>query len=177
MADEKWKHIDSEILFNGKFKNVRLDTFKLPDNSICKFEIVESSIVVSCLALTEDNKVIVLKNFRPGPQMIVYEPPGGALDEGETIEQAIGRELLEETGYTGELEYVGRYPSNAYDNEIRYCFVARNCKKVGDQKLDVEEKFIELQLITLNNLKYIISNGLTTEVGTFYMCLNHIGAL
>ena len=82
-------------------------TFKLPDGKTADFDIIKSGAVVCTLALTPDKKVILVRQFRAGPEKILTEMPGGFIDKGESPKAAAKRELLERSGYTGEFKFIG----------------------------------------------------------------------
>jgi 8-oxo-dGTP pyrophosphatase MutT (NUDIX family) len=80
-------------------------TFRLPHGDVANYDIKDQGAVACVLALTPENKVILAQQFRPGPEQLLLEMPGGCVDAGEAVEAAIRRELLEETGYTGSFHY------------------------------------------------------------------------
>lgn len=131
---------------------------------------------MAVLALTEDNEVILAKQYRPGPQKILYELPGGYLDEGEKPEVSASRELLEETGYAGEIEFVGTSFDDAYSTMQRYCFVALNCKKIADQQLD-DGEHVEIAYKSLEDFRSLLRSGEMTDVEVGYLGLDHLGLL
>ena len=100
-----WKKIKEE-LFRAGFRKLVKKTFQLPDNRVVDFDIKQEGPVVCILALTKDNKIVLAKQFRPGPEKVLLELPGGSVDTGETPEEAAKREFLEETGYTGMIKLI-----------------------------------------------------------------------
>ena len=99
------------------------------------------------VALTKDGQALVIEQFRPGPEKIMYEIPGGFVDEGENPEQAVARELLEETGYqAGSLRYLGKVHKDAYNNATWHYFLATDCVDLGNGQAleDTEEAYVKL---------------------------------
>lgn len=99
------------------------------------------------VALTTDNKVLVIEQFRPGPEKVFTEIPGGFVDDRESPEQAAARELTEETGYkAGSLKYLGKVHKDAYNNATWHYFLATDCVDMGNgQELeDTEEAYVKL---------------------------------
>lgn len=170
-----WKLLKSQIVFDN-FAKIEERTYKMPNGQIANFYIKIVKPTVCAFALTEDNKVIAVEQFRPGPNKILFELPGGFMDEGEVPEQAMARELLEETGYAGDLEFITLCYDDAYTTIRRSCFVATNCKKVGTQQLD-DSEFLNLKLIDLSDYLKIIRKGQTTDVEVAYLALDHLGLL
>src|SRR5258706_8400600 len=95
------------------------------------------------LALTTHDMVLLVRQFRPGPEAILLELPGGGVSPGEDPALAAARELLEETGYRGELELAGSSWHCAYSTMRTYHFVARQCVKVQEPTPD-DQEFLEV---------------------------------
>lgn len=170
-----WKKISSQIVFDN-FMQIEEQTFEMPDGRIKKFYIKITRPAACILALTPDNKVITVEQYRPGPDKTVFDLPGGYIDKGEDPRTAAARELREETGYEGDLEFVTDCLDDAYNTMVRSCFVATNCRKVGDQRLDAGE-FINVHLIDLPEFIKMARSGLMTDVEVAFLGLDHLGLL
>lgn len=109
-------------------------------------------VSVAVIALTKDNKVVVAEQFRPGPELIMQEIPGGGVEVGEDLQTAVVRELHEETGYTvGEIEPLGKVYKDAYTNPSSNYFLARNCTKDSEQHTG-DGEFINVKEISIEEL-------------------------
>lgn len=172
---QPWKLLKSNIVFDN-FMKIEERTYEMPDGQTKNFYIKLTNPSICVLALTEDNKVITVEQFRPGPNKVLYELPGGYVDEGETREEAMARELREETGYEGDVQFVTSCFDDAYVTMERGCFVATNCKKVGDQQLD-ESEFLNVKLFDLPDFMKLIRSGEMTDVEVAFLGLDHIGLL
>ena len=150
--------------------------FELPNGKVDDFTIKDERSTVCVLALTGTNEVILAKQFRPGPEGVLLELPGGGLEEGETALEAAARELLEETGYAGDIQHVTTCLDCGYSNMRRECFVATNCKKVAEQKLD-DTEFIEVVLMPLPDFRTHLKSGKLTDVEVGYLGLDFLGML
>jgi len=154
----KWKVLESEYLHKQDWLTIRKDKCQLPNgNIIPAFYVNEYPEWVNAFAVTDDNKVIMVKQYRHGISSIETELPGGVAEEGETPEQAVRREIKEETGYEFDsLEYLGKVCANpSTTNNFTHLFLARGGKKVTDQKLDESEE-IEVLFLSLDEVKSLV---------------------
>ena len=93
---------------------------------------------VCAVAITEENEVLMVRQYRHPVKETLLEIPGGFIDEGETPEEAMRRELKEETGYEfSSVINVGRIAANpgVLDN-FTYLFLAKGGIKTSEQNLD-----------------------------------------
>jgi ADP-ribose pyrophosphatase len=112
------------------------------------------------LAVTEDGRVPLVRQFRPAVEEDVLELPSGAVDDGERPEDAMRRELLEETGCeAGELVTLGSFFTDSGRLETRqWGFFAPNVRVVADGPADLDEP-LELRFVRLGDLRGIVARG------------------
>jgi ADP-ribose pyrophosphatase len=162
MRDLKWKILKSEYLIKDLWFTVRNDTCETPDGKIVSpYYVYEFPTWVTAVALTEDGKVILERQYRHGLGQTNYEIPGGCVDDTDkNYEDAIARELLEETGYTfTHYEYLGKTCANpSTNNNWMHMYLATGGKKVKEQELDHNED-IEVRLATLDELKQMLRDN------------------
>ena len=143
------KTVKKNYIYKGKIVNLRKDDAMLPNGKMCVREIVEHAKGVVLAALTEDNELIFVRQFRYPYMEVVLELPAGKVEEGEDPLEAGKRELLEETGVTAE-EYIDLgefYPSCGFTDEIIYMYLAKGLSQ-GSQHLD-EDEFLNVEKIPL----------------------------
>ncbi len=137
------------------YKKVTYKDFEMPDGRVEEYTTwgVAGTQSIATIALTKDNRVIIARQFRPGPEMIFDELPGGGVNDGEDLEVAARRELREETGYetTGQFRFIGKAYKDAYTNEVHHFFLARDCELTSGQELD-DNEHVEAALITVAQL-------------------------
>ena len=162
MRDLKWKTLKSEYLFKDMWFTVRKDTCERPDGKIVSpYYVYEFPTWVTALALTEDGKVILERQYRHGIGETDYEIPGGCVDDTDkNYEEAIARELLEETGYAfTHYEYLGKTSANpSTNNNWMHMYLATGGKKVKDQSFDDNED-IDIHLVTIDELKQMLRDN------------------
>lgn len=171
-----WERLNEMITYHGFRRKIAQRTYRLPDGRAADFEIRLEPRVVAILALTPEQTVILARQFRPGPEQILTELPGGGIELDEAPEAAARRELLEETGYEGDLRLVGTSWRGAYTTMRQYSFVALNCKKVQPPCLD-ENEFIEVLEVPLAEFRGLLRAGQLTDVVTGYMGLDFLDLL
>jgi len=153
-----WKICSSEYLSKHEYFRARRDKCETPDGTIVpEYYVVELPTSVCALAITEDNKAILVKQYRHPIGKVLLEIPGGFIDENEDPKKAVERELLEETGYEfSNIEEVGYTTANpGVLNNYTKLYLARGGKKVSEQKLDFNEN-IELEFVPIEELVQLI---------------------
>ena len=136
--------IESERLYEGAILNLRRDKVTASSGTAYR-EIVEHNGAVAIVALTEDNNILMERQYRYACGRAILEIPAGKIDKGETDPVAAAvRELREETGYTAsEIIHLGDCnPSCAYSEEVIHLYLMRGLTK-GERELD-DDEVIEL---------------------------------
>lgn len=142
---EKWKTIDSSILFESGLCSLYSEKCELPDGRIMpQYYVFDCPDWVQILPITKEGNIILVEQFRQGNQQIGLEIPGGTLDtkNKEAPLLAAKREMEEETGYTTEkIELVCSHSPNPalFRNQI-HLYIARNAELKYEQQLDPYEE-------------------------------------
>lgn len=151
--------VSTEYKFKGRIINLREDTVILPDGNEAKREVVEHPGGVCILAITDDNKILTVKQFRAGPRVITLEIPAGKFDVKESPEICGIRELKEETGYVaGRFEKIGEfYLTPAYTNELIYLYLAKDL--IFDKTNPDPDEFLQIEAIEYDKLFNMVKNN------------------
>lgn len=134
--------IDTKQIYNGKILNLRVDTVEIAGKGYAQRELISHRGGVCCIAVTQENKILLVKQFRKAVEQYMIELPAGTLEKGERAEDAIVRELKEETGYhlVDAEEIVQFYPSPGYTDERGYVFVGKALDKGERERIKFWEK-------------------------------------
>jgi 8-oxo-dGTP pyrophosphatase MutT (NUDIX family) len=161
MEIKKWQRLSSRYLVKEKWATLRVDTCDL-QNGVIKddYYVLEYPNWVNAIAVTEDNKIIMVRQYRHGADIISLEIPGGVIDGDELPEVAIKRELLEETGYSFKSsELIATlYPNPATATNVTYTYLLKGGVKTHDQHLD-EHEILNVEEYTIDEVKQILKDN------------------
>jgi ADP-ribose pyrophosphatase len=168
MKDLSWKTLSSEYLFKDNWFTVRKDTCETQEGKlITPYYVYEFPDWVIAVAMTEDGKFILERQYRHALGVTTYELPGGCVDPSDlSLESAIRRELLEETGYEFQgLEYLGKTSANPSTNaNWAHLYLATGGRLTQRQHLDPNEE-IEVYLYTADELRQLLrDNGIVQSM-------------
>ena len=170
MIDEKnlrEEFVSSEEIFDGKILHVIKDTVKLPNGNTTYREVIRHVGAVCVIPITDDNEVIVERQYRYPPDEVVTEIPAGKLDSpDEDRLSAAQRELHEETGITADkwTEIGEFYGAIAYSDERITMYMAQGLH-FGEQKLD-DDEFLTIEKVPLKTLTDDVMAGRITDAKT-----------
>lgn len=159
MRDMKWKTLSSEYIFNDRWFKVRKEKCETPEGIIVDpYYVYDFPTWVGALPVTEDGKLVMVRQYRHALGETILEIPGGCVDDTDKdFEEAVARELLEETGYIfSSYEYLGRIsPNPSTNSNLLHMFLAKGGRKVASQKLD-ENEVMEVVLLSVDELKQLL---------------------
>lgn len=176
-----WILLKSKYVVKDKWITVRADTCQMPNGTIVEpYYVLEYPTWVNVVALTKNQEVILVKQYRHGLKQTVLELPCGAV-EAEDVSplEAAKRELLEESGYTSNnfIETGILSPNPANHTNLTHCFLATDVELVAALKLDATEH-IDVVLLPLNKLIEVIDNGVFLQalhMSSLFFALKKLG--
>lgn len=153
------KTVNKNYVYNGRIINVRNDDAELPNGKPCRREVVEHPGGVCVAALTENDELIFVRQFRYPYMEVIPELPAGKLEKGEDPLETGKRELEEEAGCVAENYFdLGKfYPSPGYCGEIIHLYAAKNLTETH-QHLDTDE-FLNVEKIPLEKAAEMVLNN------------------
>ncbi len=161
------KQISAEHMYKGKIISLRRDTALLPNGNTATREVVEHNGGVCVAALTDNDEVLFVRQFRYPYMEIIPEIPAGKRDKADEDPLKCGiRELKEETGATAEkfIPLGKLYPSPGYCGEIIWMYAATGLS-YGEQNPD-DDEFLTVEKIPLNKAVEMILLGEITDAKT-----------
>lgn len=160
------KTIKTAYIYKGKIINLRLDDIELPNKKPATREVVEHPGGVCVAALTEQNHLLLVNQYRYPYKKPLLELPAGKLTPGEDPLECAKRELKEETGATAQnFRFLGPlYPSPGYCDEIIHMYFAKVSSQ-GTPRPDTDE-FLEVLQIPLEKAVDMVLSGSIADAKT-----------
>ncbi|MDD5300605.1 MAG: NUDIX hydrolase [Gallionella sp.] len=171
--DFKETCLDTAVVYEGNFMQVRKDSVRLPDGGVSSREYIVHPGAVAVLAMLDNGNLVMERQFRYAPQREFIELPAGKIDHGEDILLTAQRELLEETGYVASewIHLATVWPCIGYADERMEYFLARGLVHQG-RNLD-DGEFLEVFELSLTEALEWIRSGKINEsktiVGLFWL--------
>lgn len=151
---EEIKRIRRELVIKGAIIDYYQDTMQIPNGNIAKWDLIDHKGAAAIVAVREDGKLIMVRQYRNALERETIELPAGGLNgRGEPTKEAALRELTEETGYVADdaILLQSIYTTVAFCNEKIDIYLATGIHKQGDQHLD-EDEYVNVECYTLEEL-------------------------
>lgn len=160
------KTVSKRTVYEGRILRLRVDEALLPNGKTASREVVEHPGGVCVAALTENDELLFVRQFRYPYNEVLLELPAGKRDKGEDPLTTGKRELHEETGCAAE-SYISLgklYPSPGYFNEIIFLYLATGLR-AGIMQPD-EDEFLEVERIPLEKAVQMVMDGALPDAKT-----------
>ena len=156
---EAWQVLWSKRAFDSPWLHVRQDAVRLPNGiELDDYYVVEQFDFVKIFAVTGDDEVVFVRQYKHGVGRVLLELPAGFIEPGEDPAVAAARELREETGYAGELRKVAEWIVDPTRTPtIEHVYFGR-VQREGPQSLDDTED-IEVLLLPASDIPGLIERG------------------
>jgi ADP-ribose pyrophosphatase len=156
-----WKIRASKYLIQDRWMTLRTDCCELPNGVVLDtYYVRENQDFVQIVPISAEGKILIVRQYRHGPQIISTEVPGGLIDPGEEPIQAAERELLEETGCMADrFEAVTPLYTNPARNTNRtHTFIAHNARIIQPPEQE-DTEHIEFEFVSRDQVFALIDKG------------------
>ncbi|NGP75184.1 NUDIX hydrolase [Balneolaceae bacterium YR4-1] len=145
-------------IFNLLKRSMKLQAVDETDRG--DFYVLDAPEWINIIAITEDDEIILVEQYRYGIEEPTLEIPGGMVDEGEEPLQGAKREMLEETGYRSDTwSSLGKVSSNpAIMTNFTHMYLAKNCIFEGAENPDTHER-INVHTMPVDDFLELVKNG------------------
>ncbi|MFB1050434.1 NUDIX domain-containing protein [Paraliobacillus sp. JSM ZJ581] len=167
------KTIATTQIFNGKIVQLQVDDVTLPDGNTSKREIIKHPGAVAIIAMTDNDELLMVEQYRKPLNKSIIEIPAGKLEPGEEPAVTAIRELEEETGYTTEkIDYVTSfYTTPGFSNELLYLYFTKELILLDEKKQLDEDEFVVVHTISLSEAERLLQTQAIHDVKTAYALL------
>lgn len=167
------KTIHREEIFRGNLISLYVDDVELPNGMRSKREVVKHPGAVAVIPLTDEGKLVMVKQFRKPLERTLVEIPAGKIEKGEEPHVTALRELEEETGYTTKnLKYVTSfYTSPGFADEIIHLYFSNELVKLEEKVSGDEDELIEIVELTLEEAEQYVKEQKIHDAKTAYAVL------
>lgn len=158
--------LSRKTIFKGRLLNVFVEKIKFPNGHIGELETVKHPGAVLIVPILSEDKIILIRQYRPVISSYIWELPAGTLGRKETPLVCAKRELAEETGYIAlRLKRIGHiYPAPGYTTEKIIIYIATGLKKVSQ---DIQEdEIIVKKIFSLTHVKRLLKTGKIIDAKT-----------
>ncbi len=169
-----WKTLEKRAIYKNKFGyTIRNDKVINPSGKEGEYLVLENNGYAAVVALTTDNKILLVEQWRYPIEESSIEIPCGTLESGENPLEAAKRELKEETGAvaTDWVELPSHWLGNGLSNMKGYIFLALNVQLLNNVSYDETEKIILKTMPfgkALNKVKNGDSQDQRTQIGILF---------
>ncbi|WP_078380096.1 NUDIX hydrolase [Sutcliffiella halmapala] len=162
--------IKKEKLFTGRIIDLYVEEVTLPNGKTSKREIIKHPGAVAVIALTDEGKIVMVRQYRKAMERALVEIPAGKLEKGEEPIATAKRELQEETGYTCEslTPLLSFYTSPGFADELVHLFIANGLHKDTQEHHLDEDEFVDLLEVSIEEAQGMIETQEIFDAKTAY---------
>jgi ADP-ribose pyrophosphatase len=171
---EKYNRIKRELIHRGQIIDLYKDYVEIPNGTVAQWDFIGHKGAAAVVPITEDGKILMVKQYRNAIDRFTIEIPAGGLDSvEEPMQDCAARELEEETGYkSDDLEFlISIRTAVAFCNERIDIFVAKNLIKTS-QNLD-DDEFVDVEAFEIEDLCKMIYDGTIQDSKTISALLSY----
>lgn len=173
MSKYEEKTIVTKPIYDGKIISLQVDDVTLPDGKLAKREIVKHPGAVALIPMTDEGKIIFVKQFRKALERTIVEIPAGRIEPGEDPMLTAIRELEEETGLgTKEIIYLQSFATSpGFADEVIHLYVAKDLYTIESPAAGDEDEFIDILELTIDEAEEMVATGEIYDAKTAFAVL------
>lgn len=174
---KNWQRVNGETIHQIGRRRVVERRYREANGNEIDFAIHLERATVCTMVVTPALQIVLIRQFRPGPELILDELPGGAIEEDEAPNDAAQREVLEEVGYSGRLIPLGSSLTCAYSTRIRHHFLMPEAVRVASPRNDADEQEQGTEVILKDQIDFMkqVDLGLLTDSETALRAMRRLG--
>src|SRR4030042_2900378 len=170
------KTLSSKLIYDGRAIRFRVDTVRMPDGRETTREIVEHSEVIVVVAIDEKDNVLLVRQYRTPIKKELLEIPAGGIDGGEKPEEAVRREMQEETGFLPRklVRLGGFYSAPGFCTEYLHFYLATDL--IQSQLFAEDTESIKLVRVPVKEIPALLTSGKIEDaksIAGLYMYLEY----
>lgn len=155
--------LSTRTIFDGKVVHLTEEEVKLPNGKKASREIIHHQGAVGIIAITPDNKLVLIRQWRAPLGQVTLEIPAGKIEQDEQDDPLLTakRELNEETRFEADqFELLTKfYTSPGFADEMMYLYHAVGLKEVKKELPQDDDEFLELVELSASEVQEAINNG------------------
>lgn len=172
----KEKTISSKVIYSGRAVNLKVDTVQMPDGRKTTREIVEHAECIAVVAIDEKDNVLLVRQYRTPVEKELLEIPAGGIDAGEKPDDAVRREMQEETGFLPRklVKLGGFYSAPGFCTEYLHLYLATDLTK--SQLFADDTEGISLEHVSVKDIPALLTSGQIEDaksIAGLYMFLEY----
>lgn len=173
MINYEEKTVQTKSIYNGKIISLQVDDVELPDGNHSKRELVKHPGAVALIPITDEGKLILVKQYRKALERTIVEIPAGRIEPNEAPELTAIRELEEETGFgTNDITYIQSFATSpGFADEIIHLYLAKDLYTIENPADGDEDEFIELLEISIAEAEEMVATGEIYDAKTAFAVL------
>jgi ADP-ribose pyrophosphatase len=164
-GSEPPQRLKQKLAYQGRKFGFEVNQLRLPNKSVGDWECIRHPGGALAVPLTKDGKLAIVRQYRFAARGRLLEFPAGTIEDGETPESTIEREIQEEVGYSSDTwRKIGEFfLAPGYSDEIIYAFLATHLVKLETPPAQDEDEDLEVVLMTPDEVEKAIYNGDMTD--------------
>jgi ADP-ribose pyrophosphatase len=166
--EDRVEKLGHRVVYRGRVVTLMVDRIREPGGKEVEREVVRHSGAAVLVPLTDDNRLVLVRQYRYAVDQHLWEVPAGTISPGESPEETARRELVEETGFfPHRLEKLAEfYPSPGFSDENMHLFLATELEP--RTACPDEDETIEVKLFSSEEVAALLSQGLIRDGKTLF---------